>query len=100
MEQLGNALEDLMLEGVDIVDWAALRHAYGEASDVPELLRSLLSSDAGRRHHAIYELFGNIYHQGTVYPATAAAVPFLYELLPSPKVTITRYLSDEPQPGL
>jgi hypothetical protein len=36
------------------------------------------------REAAIYELFGNIWHLGTVYPASAAAVPFLYELLTAP----------------
>jgi hypothetical protein len=34
----------------------------------------------------MYELFGNIWHQGTVYPATAAAIPFLFELLTTPEV--------------
>lgn len=75
-----------MLEGLDKVDWASLTHAYGEATDVPTLLRSLLSPDAKERERAVYDLFGNIWHQGTVYPATAAAVPFLYELLTAPGV--------------
>jgi hypothetical protein len=75
-----------MLEGLDNVDWGSLTHAYGEATDVPPLLRSLLSSDPKERDRAVYDLFGNIWHQGTVYPATAAAVPFLYELLAAPDV--------------
>lgn len=75
-----------MLERLDTVNWGMLRHAYGEATDVPGLLRALLSPDAEQRKQAIYELFGNIWHQGTVYPATAAAVPFLYELLAAPGV--------------
>jgi hypothetical protein len=75
-----------MLEGLDRVDWASLRHAYGAATDVPGLLRSLLSADPKVREQAIYELFGNIWHQGTIYPASAAAVPFLYELLTAPGV--------------
>ncbi|WP_152049962.1 HEAT repeat domain-containing protein [Tautonia marina] len=70
-----------MLEGLDSIDWATLTHAYGEATDVPNLLRALLSPDSGERDEALDTLFGNIWHQGTVYPATAAAVPFLYELL-------------------
>lgn len=73
-----------MLEGLDAVDWASLTHAYGEATDVPGLLRSLLSSDPKVREDAVYELFGNIWHQGTVYSASVAAVPFLYELLTAP----------------
>jgi HEAT repeat protein len=70
-----------MLAGLEGIDWAALTHAYGEATDVPGLLRALLSPDSGDRDAAIDALFGNIWHQGTVYPATAAAVPFLFELL-------------------
>ncbi|MDZ7617237.1 MAG: PBS lyase, partial [Patescibacteria group bacterium] len=73
-----------MLEGLDTVDWASLRHAYGEATDVPGLLSALLSPDPKLREEATCELFGNIWHQGTVYPASAAAVPFLYELLTAP----------------
>src|SRR5207237_10305385 len=34
-----------MLEGLDAVEWASLTHAYGEAADVPGLIRELLSSD-------------------------------------------------------
>ena len=70
-----------MFEGLDAIDWKSLTHAYGEATDVPDLLRSLLSPNAGQREETIDTLFGSIWHQGTVYPATAAAVPFLYELL-------------------
>lgn len=70
-----------MLERLDTVDWASLTHAYGPATDVPSLLRSLLFPGKEERDEALSELFGNIWHQGTVYPATAAAVPFLYELL-------------------
>jgi HEAT repeat protein len=75
---------DLMLDGLDQIDWKQLTHAYGPADDVPALIRALLSQDKRQRDHAIYELFGNIYHQGTVYEATAHAVPFLIELLDDP----------------
>ena len=34
-----------MLEGLDTVDSASLCHAYGEATDVPGLLRALMSPD-------------------------------------------------------
>jgi hypothetical protein len=75
-----------LLDGIDSIDWASLGHAYGSAQDVPALIRALASSDEDRRKQALYELYGNIWHQGTVYPATAAAVPFLYELLKAPDV--------------
>ena len=75
-----------MIDNLDDIDWGSLSHAHGEAADVPGLLRSLASTDPKVRQEPIYELFGNIWHQGTVYPATAAAVPFLYELLTAPDV--------------
>lgn len=76
-----------MLEGLDEINWSQLHHAYGEASDVPILIHQLLSSDKTAVDKAIYELFGNIYHQHTVYEASAYAVPFLQELLNTPKIT-------------
>jgi hypothetical protein len=78
--------DDTLLAGLEAVDWASLEHAYGSAADVPELLRALATSDEVRRKRAVHELLGNIWHQGTVYPATAAAVPFLYALLNAPSV--------------
>ncbi|HEX8862534.1 MAG TPA: HEAT repeat domain-containing protein [Actinomycetes bacterium] len=67
-----------MLEGLDRVDWAALRHAYGLATDVPQWLRALRSPDPEVRQWA--REYWNIVHQGTRYAATAPAVPFLVEL--------------------
>ena len=65
-------------------DWADLTHAYGTAEDVPGLLTDLNSPDGATRENASYELFGNIWHQGTVYPATVKAIPILVDLLKSP----------------
>ncbi|GEC08323.1 hypothetical protein SSP24_59780 [Streptomyces spinoverrucosus] len=62
---------------LDAVQWHTLTHAYGSAEDVPELIRALYEGDEETADEAIYELFGNIHHQGTVYPASAPAVPFL-----------------------
>jgi hypothetical protein len=56
-------VEVAMLEGLDQLDWAARRHAYGPATDVPEWLRSLRSPDPEVRQWA-YEDW-NIVHQGT-----------------------------------
>lgn len=74
-----------MLEDLDNINWSQLNHAYGEASDVPDLIRKLSSQDKDEREKAVHELFGNIWHQGTIYEATSYAVPFLYELLRSPE---------------
>lgn len=75
-----------MLENLDKIDWHQLNHAYGEASDVPELIKALASDNEGARRGAIYELYGNIWHQGTVYEATSYAAPFLIELLESNEI--------------
>ena len=70
-----------MFEGLDKVDWASLEHAYGSASDVPDLLRALRSGEAEAREAALWHLYGNIFHQGTRYEASAHAVPFLLDLV-------------------
>jgi hypothetical protein len=61
-----------------------LTHAYGAATDVPAQIRALRSSVASERERALWELYGNIFHQGTRYDATAYAVPFLLEVLAAP----------------
>lgn len=70
-----------VLGNLDAIDWKSLRHAYGEASDVPKLIRALVSDHPGKREGALDALFSTIWHQGTVYSASPAAVPFLVELL-------------------
>ncbi|MEV0607888.1 hypothetical protein AB0I61_16150 [Polymorphospora rubra] len=69
-----------MLRGLDEVDWDELFHAYGKAVDTANLLRQAASPDSDTAQEAVSELHGSIFHQGTVYPATVAAVPFLAEL--------------------
>lgn len=87
--------ESRLLSGLDRVDWSRLRHAYGAAVDVPGLIRALVdpgSADAetkatARRERksvfdvACWELWGNVFHQGTVYQASAPTIPFLVEIL-------------------
>lgn len=73
-----------MLEGLDVVDWADLTHAYGRAGDVPDQIRGLRSPDSDVRSKALNSLYGNVFHQGTRYEASAHAVPFLLELLADP----------------
>jgi len=70
------------MDALDQIPWKDLTHAYGSATDVPDLLRSLrtASPDLQGEDSPLWQLFGNIWHQGTVYEATAYAVPFLIEL--------------------
>jgi HEAT repeat protein len=66
--------------GIDEVDWASLRHAYGSAEDVPGLLRGLASTDPVERAGALDGMYGAVHHQGIVYDSTLACVPFLFAL--------------------
>ncbi|MFF8835524.1 PBS lyase [Streptomyces sp. NPDC015130] len=70
-----------MFTGIDDVDWASMDHAYGDAADVPELLRGLASADAAEREAALDGMYGAVHHQGDVYDSTVACVPFLFELV-------------------
>jgi hypothetical protein len=73
-----------VLDAIDAVPWAKIEHAYGPAADVPDLIRALTSPDVKVRNDAWYELHGNLWHQGTIYEASAHAVPVFLELLKAP----------------
>ncbi|MFE9803502.1 hypothetical protein ACFYP6_32395 [Streptomyces goshikiensis] len=66
-----------LLDGLDARPWYSLSHAYGSAEDVPDLLRALTGADVDAADEALSELYGSVLHQGTVYAASAEAVPFL-----------------------
>jgi len=68
------------LDGLDARPWSSLTHAYGSAADVPDLLRALTAADADKADEALSELYGSVLHQGTVYAASAEAVPFLVRI--------------------
>lgn len=68
------------IEGLDSIPWHQYDHAYGSASDVPTDIRRLASSDPEVGEQALWQLFGSIVHQGTLYPATGVATPFLVRL--------------------
>lgn len=76
-----------MLDGLDNIPWKTLNHAYGSAEDIPDLIRALTYDSDNIREKTLYTLYSNIWHQGTVYQATAYAVPFLIELLSASNVT-------------
>jgi hypothetical protein len=71
----------LVFADLDQMDWSQFRHAYGSAEDVPALLRDLASPVDKTAAEAEQELWSSIVHQGTIYTATAAAVPFLAQLV-------------------
>ena len=69
-----------MLEDLDTINWDGLGGAYGPAGDAAEILRGLASPDEGIAGEALDDFFSSIWHQGTVYPVTAVAVPFIVGL--------------------
>ncbi|MFG2481068.1 HEAT repeat domain-containing protein [Streptomyces fagopyri] len=69
-----------MFEGLHDIDWASMAHAYGSAEEVPALLAALRSPDTEERSKALDRFHGAVHHQGSVYPPTAASLPFLFEL--------------------
>src|SRR5689334_21001111 len=75
-----------MLETLDSISWSDLKHAYGDASNVPDLIRELASPEPEIYENALGELFYTVIHQGTVYSSTAYVVPFFCELLEAPHV--------------
>jgi hypothetical protein len=67
---------------LDSPDWSKLRHAYGAASDIPNLLRQLetLPSSEGDRE-PWFSIWSSLAHQGDVYSASFAAVPHVIACL-------------------
>jgi hypothetical protein len=69
---------------LDSPSWSDLRHAYGNADDIPILLRDLqtLPSSVGRED-PWFTLWSSLAHQGDVYSASFAAVPHVVAALAS-----------------
>jgi hypothetical protein len=59
----------------DMTNWSTLKHAYGSAEQLPSLIQSWI--DAGTDKH---DLFGHLFHQGTVYSASFEAIPLLLDV--------------------
>lgn len=76
---------------VEGVDWAALRHARGDASDMPGLFRALCSPVEGEAEWALVQLRERICHQGVaVGEATSFAVPVLVGMASSGRCVIRK----------
>lgn len=74
------------LKSLENVDWAACKHAYGSAADVPGQLRALLSPSHMVRVKAYDWLQSHIIHQGTRSPAAIPTIPVLLEMLHWPEL--------------
>lgn len=69
---------------LDSPRWSTLTHAYGDASDIPNLLRQLehLPSSEGDKE-PWFSIWSSLAHQGDVYTASFAAVPHVVAFLAS-----------------
>src|SRR5690349_8746997 len=67
---------------LDSPRWSELSHAYGNASDIPNLLRRLedVPSSEGEKE-PWFSIWSSLAHQGDVYPASFAAVPHVVRIL-------------------
>ncbi|MEU4443423.1 hypothetical protein AB0K14_08070 [Actinosynnema sp. NPDC050801] len=73
--------------------WDQLEHAYGLATDVPDLLAQVRDPVAAPA--AIGELNANVYHNGeAVYSAAPALLPALLDLAEDPTVTVRTAVVD------
>src|ERR1700759_1430456 len=76
---------------LDDPNWRELRHAYGSAADIPDLLRAVARSTAPKRDHEDepwFSIWSSLCHQGDVYTASYAAVPHIVEIASTAKPPI------------
>jgi len=64
---------------LDSKKWHALSHAYGKASDIPELIKLLEKHPEHTSYESepYYTLWSALCHQGDTYSASIAALPHL-----------------------
>jgi hypothetical protein len=80
-------VQHMVLEGLDDVDWGSLHHAYGPATDVPNMLRGLLSDDKRvylQAHTDLRRLIGITGEFGfeeSINANSQVLAPFMLELL-------------------
>lgn len=68
---------------LDSKDWQVLTHAYGPATDIPNLLRQLALDStprSGYQDEPWFSLWSALCHQEDVYSASFAALPHVVEI--------------------
>ena len=84
-----------MISLSDIESWTKLNHAYGEASDIPELLQKLADypTEETYKSEPYYSLWSALCHQGDVYSASYAALPYIIHYIEeNPKEITSSYV--------
>jgi len=86
-----------MLDNLDQIPWSTLEHAYGDAGDIPNLIRAMVSTDPDEREWAQDMLEMGPFHQGSIYSCTPFVVRFLLLIMQDQdaveKPWILRYVS-------
>ena len=76
-----------LLDALDTVAWGELKHNYGPAADIPDLLCTIAHGDAEQAQKAAGTMDNHLYHQGGwVCSAATAALPFLLSLAADPRI--------------
>src|SRR5262249_2846073 len=68
---------------LDSEKWSELQDAYGSASKIPDLLKQLSSNTKPQpdfRAEPWFSLWSSLCHQGDIYPASFAAVPYIGDI--------------------
>lgn len=81
-----------MFEKINEIDWKGLRQAHGDARQVPEAIKGLISEEEQVRRQSYWLLDNYVVLQSDLYEAALYVVPFLLEILSS-DVTQGRNLS-------
>lgn len=70
---------------LNTTEWSKFRHAYGDASNLPELINELKNAPYPNEYtdEPWFTLWSSLCHQGSVYTGSFAAVPYLLDIAQS-----------------
>jgi hypothetical protein len=80
-------------QGLRDIDWTSLEDAYGAATETPLYLEAITSDDPGDVAYGAHGLYAATTHQGSVFSASEAAIPFLVELVERDNATAMAFLA-------
>ena len=83
------------IPSLDLIDWTHYQTAYGVATNVPQQLRRLASTDHADAMAASHDLWCGLCHQHAyVSSAALPALPFLLDVLRSANEALTTEILD------